>query len=43
MSFFRGDTLVLREYCRNYDGTISPESSCLKIASREMKALVGDA
>ena len=43
MSFFRGDTLVLREYYRNYDGTISPESSCLKIASREMKALVGDA
>lgn len=43
MSFFRGDTLVLREYYRNYDGTISPESCCLKISSREMKSLAGDA
>jgi len=33
--------LILREYSRNYDGTISRESRCLKINSREWKGTIG--
>ena len=31
LSFYRDETLVLREYFRAYDGTISRESRCLKL------------
>ena len=41
LSFFRDDRLILREYFRNYDGTISPESRCLKIVGREWKGVIG--
>ena len=42
LSFFRDGKLILREYYRNYGGTISRESRCLKIISREFKGLAGD-
>lgn len=42
LSFYRDEELVLREYYRNYGGTISKESCCLKIVSREMKGLAGN-
>lgn len=35
LSFFRDGKCFLREYYRNYDGTISKESRCLKALSRE--------
>jgi alpha-D-xyloside xylohydrolase len=41
ITFFRDDHKVLREYFRNYDGTISRESRCLKALSREWHPLVG--
>ncbi len=41
LSFFRGDKLLLREYYRNYEGTISRESRCLKLVSREWKGVPG--
>ena len=41
LSFFRGDKLLLREYYRNYDGTVSKESRCLKLTGREWKGVVG--
>ena len=37
LSFFRGEKLLLREFYRNYGGTISRESRCLKLVSREQK------
>lgn len=42
ISFFRGETLLLREYYRFYEGTISKESRCLRIISREFKAISGN-
>ena len=41
ISFFRGDKLLLREFYRNYDGTLSRESRCLKLVSREWKGVIG--
>ncbi len=41
LSFFRGEQLLLREYYRNYDGTISKESRCLKLTGREWKGVIG--
>ena len=41
LSFFRGEELLLREYYRNYDGTYSRESRCLKLTGREWKGVVG--
>ena len=41
ISFYRDDRLILREYFRAYDGTISRESRCLKIFSREWKGVPG--
>lgn len=41
LSFYRDDTLILREYFRNYDGTISKESRCLKHVSRDYHAHIG--
>ena len=41
LSFYRDDKLILREYFRNYDGTLSKESRCLKMVSREWKGVIG--
>lgn len=41
LSFFRDGTLLFREHFRNYDGTISRESRCLKVEGRAYKAHVG--
>lgn len=41
LSFYKDDSLILREYFRAYDGTISRESRCLKIFSREWKGMIG--
>lgn len=41
ISFFQDDRLILREYFRAYDGTISRESRCLKLFSREWKGVIG--
>ncbi len=41
LSFYKDDILILREYFRNYDGTISRESRCLKIVNREWKGILG--
>ncbi len=41
LSFFRGEKLLLREYYRNYDGTVSRESRCLKLTGREWKGIPG--
>lgn len=41
MSFYKKDKLILREYFRSYDGTISRESRCLKIVNREWKGVQG--
>jgi len=41
ISFYRDDQLILREYFRSYDGTISRESRCLKVINREWKGIIG--
>lgn len=41
LSFFKDGKLILREYFRAYDGTLSRESRCLKIFSREWKGIIG--
>lgn len=41
LSFYREDTLILREYYRNYNGTISRESCCLKLVARNYKPIIG--
>lgn len=41
LSFFKDDQLILREYFRAYDGTLSRQSRCLKIFSREWKGIIG--
>ncbi len=41
LSFYRDDKLFLREYYRNYGGTISKESRCLKMTGREWKGVIG--
>ena len=41
LSLYRDDKLILREYFRNYDGTLSRESRCLKIVGREWKGVIG--
>lgn len=41
ISFYKDDQLILREYFRNYDGTLSRESRCLKITGREWKGIIG--
>ena len=40
-SFYKNDKLILREYFRAYDGTISKESRCLKVVNREWKGIIG--
>lgn len=41
LSFFKDGKLILREYFRAYDGTLSRESRCLKLFSREWKGIIG--
>lgn len=41
ISFYKDETLLLREYFRSYDGTISHESRCLKVVNREWKGIIG--
>ncbi|SCX88172.1 alpha-D-xyloside xylohydrolase [Lachnospiraceae bacterium XBB2008] len=41
ISFYRDGELILREYYRQYDGTLSKSSRCLKIVNREWKGLIG--
>ena len=41
ISFYRDDSLILREYFRAYDGTLSKESRCLKVVHREWKGVMG--
>lgn len=41
ISFYRDGALILREYFRAYDGTISRESRCLKVINREWKGVIG--
>ena len=41
MVFYRDDQPILREYYRFYGGTISKESRCLKVTSREWKGVIG--
>lgn len=41
ISFYRNNALILREYYRNYEGTISKESCCLKLAARNYKPIIG--
>ncbi|MBO4292186.1 MAG: glycoside hydrolase family 31 protein [Lachnospiraceae bacterium] len=41
ISFFDGEKLLLREYYRFYNGTISEGSRCLKLKSREWKGIIG--
>ena len=43
LTFFRDGRLILREHFRNYDGTISRESHCLKMEGRTYRAHVGGA
>lgn len=41
ITFYRDGEKILREYYRNYDGTISRESRCLKIVNRTWKGIIG--
>lgn len=41
LSFYKKDKLILREYYRMYDGTISESSRCLKLINREWKGVIG--
>lgn len=41
ISFYKDECLILREYYRMYDGTLSKESRCLKTVNREWKGIIG--
>lgn len=41
ITFFRDGEKFLREYFRNYDGTLCRESRCLKVVNREWKGVIG--
>lgn len=41
ISFYKDEKLILREYFRAYDGTVSRESRCLKLIGREWKGVIG--
>lgn len=41
ISYYKKDKLILREYYRAYDGTLSKESRCLKTVNREWKGVIG--
>lgn len=39
--FYKDDALILQEYYRSYDGTLSKESRCLKTINRHWKGIIG--
>ena len=41
ISFYKDGSLILREYFRNYEGTLCDESRCLKYISREYIPYIG--
>ena len=41
ITFYRDGRRILQEYFRNYGGTLSRESRCLKIVNREWKGVIG--
>ena len=41
ITFFKGEKKILREYYRNYGGTESRESCCLKIIARDFDPIAG--
>lgn len=41
ITFYRDGKKILREYYRNYEGTESRESRCLKVISREFMPILG--
>ncbi|MFD1465912.1 TIM-barrel domain-containing protein [Lapidilactobacillus mulanensis] len=41
LTFYRDGNQILREYYRNYDGTVTNESRCLKVVARDWKPLIG--
>ena len=41
ITFYKDDVKILREYYRSYYGTISRESSCLKLVARNYKPIIG--
>ena len=41
ISFYRDETLILREYYRFYGGTLVKTSRCLKLTNREWKGNIG--
>lgn len=41
ITFYKDRQRILREHYRNYEGTESPESRCLKVVAREFDPLVG--
>lgn len=41
ITIYKDDKVILQEYFRNYEGTISRESRCLKIINREWRGIIG--
>jgi len=41
ITFFRDNKVILQEYFRDYDGTIVPQSRCLKVVNREWRSVIG--
>ena len=41
LTFYKEDSMILREYYRNYTGTESKESCCLKITARDYDPIPG--
>ena len=41
IAFYKGTQMILREYFRNYEGTLCKESRCLKYINREYVPYVG--
>lgn len=41
ISFYKDEQLIVREYFRCYDGTLSKQSRCLKTINREWKGIIG--
>lgn len=41
ITLHKDDRIILQEYFRNYEGTISRESRCLKVVNREWRGIIG--
>ncbi len=41
ITFYKDEQVILQEYYRQYDGTISKRSRCLKVVNREWKGIIG--